>query len=342
MRRIGWIALLCTCLASGPGWADIMSSASYAIKAGTPAAGGGSLSGTSYTLGSLSGQPLVVGAATSSGYVMQGGFYYFLRGHTELLGKRNTSLALSGTTLVAGFDGAGVWRSADGGANWTAAATQPANAHVRALAVHPSSSSTLYAISYGGGAYVSGDSGANWSACANTGLNLQGMALVIAGDGRLYAGTEGGIYTSANCASWTALNTGLTVDAQKPPLAILVDPAAGANLLAGFDGSGVFLSADGGASWTAATTQPTSLRVRALLRSASDNATIYAGSYGAGVFKSTDGGDNWAACAAQPTNLNVLSLARDAVGKFYAGTEGGVFVSADGCASWTAINTGLP
>lgn len=342
MKRIVWFLFFCALLLSGAGRADVMSSASYALRSGTPATAGGSLASATYTLGSLTGQPLVVGPATSSGYVVQGGFYYVLKGYTALQGQRNTCLVLNGATLLACFDGAGIWRSTDSGASWTAAATQPADAHVRALVVHPSAGATLYAISHGGGAYSSGDGGAHWSACANTGLNLQGTALTIASDGRLYAGTEGGIYTSANCASWTAINTGLTVDALKPPQAILVDPAASANLLAGFDGLGVFLSGDGGANWTAAATQPTSLRVRALVRSATAGTTRFAATYGAGVFKSSDGGDHWAACATQPTNLNVLSLAGDAVGKLYAGTEAGVFVSADACASWTAINTGLP
>jgi len=32
----------------------------------------------------------------------------------------------------------------------------------------------------------------------------------------------------------------------------------------------------------------------------------------------------------------------DAAGKLYAGSEAGVFVSSDGCASWAAMSAGLP
>ena len=67
------------------------------------------------------------------------------------------------------------------------------------------------------------------------------------------------------------------------------------------------------------------------------------GSYGAGVFQSSEAGQNWnLACASQPANLNLLSLAVTAAGKLYAGSEVGVFVSSDSCASWSAINTGMP
>lgn len=341
MKLGAWFCMLCAALPWGAGRADVMASTSYVVKAGSPASGGGSLSGPTFALGALSGQPLVIGPATSSGVAALGGFYYILRGQRELLDKRNTCLVLNGAMLLACFDGAGIWRSGDGGAHWTAATTQPADPHVRAVVVHPSASSTLYAISHGGGVHVSHDNGAQWAACANTGLDLRGTALAIAADGRLYAGTAGGIHASADCANWTALNTGLTVDAQKPPLAILVDPTASAKLLAGFDGLGVFLSGDAGAHWTAAASQPTGLGIRALLRTAAGDAH-YAASHGNGIFKSVDGGAHWTACPTQPTNPGLLSLAADAQGRLYAGGAAGVSVSTDACASWTTIDTGLP
>ena len=51
----------------------------------------------------------------------------------------------------------------------------------------------------------------------------------------------------------------------------------------------------------------------------------------------------WTACGnTDLTNLNVVSLTVDANGKLYAGTEAGVFVSSDNCATWAAMNNGLP
>jgi hypothetical protein len=70
--------------------------------------------------------------------------------------------------------------------------------------------------------------------------------------------------------------------------------------------------------------------------------TLYSALDGGGVFKSSDSGVNWDVACGQPANLNLVSLAIDASGKLYAGSEAGVFVSSDSCASWTAMSAGLP
>jgi hypothetical protein len=138
------------------------------------------------------------------------------------------------------------------------------------------------------------------------------------------------------------VNSGLPVDAATPTVVILIDPAAPDTVYTGFDGAGVFRSENSGGSWTGAATQPANLRVKAVVIHPSTRSTLYAATYGGGVFKSADRGMNWTVCAAQPAHLNVISLTIDAGGRLYGGTEAGVSVSGDGCASWTAINGGLP
>lgn len=123
--------------------------------------------------------------------------------------------------------------------------------------------------------------------------------------------------------------------------AIVIDAAAPAKLYTGFDGAGVYRSGDGGATWTAADTQPANLRVKALAIKP-DGTRLFAATYGGGAFTSGDSGASWSACAGQPGSANLLSLALGADGKLYAGSEVGVFVSTDDCVSWTAMNTGLP
>jgi photosystem II stability/assembly factor-like uncharacterized protein len=319
-----------------------LSSHSYTVALDAIANGGGSMSSTSYNISHLTGQSLVIGPVSSTGYTVQGGFYY-IHLLEELLLKRATCLVFDTAVIYAGFDGEGIWKSTDGGASWTAAATQPANGQVRGLVIHPATRSTLYAATYGGGVYTSANSGVDWNACANTGLtNLNVVSLAVDPAGTLYAGTEGGIFTSADCSAWTAVNSGLTVDAATPPVSIAIDATTPANLYAGLDGAGVFRSADSGGSWSASATQPSSLRIKALVIDPEDSTKLFAATYGGGVFASADSGDTWSACPAQPANLNTVSLIIDANGKLYAGTEAGVFLSADGCRTWTAINGGLP
>jgi ligand-binding sensor domain-containing protein len=128
-----------------------------------------------------------------------------------------------------------------------------------------------------------------------------------------------------------------------PTATVIIDPNDAAKIYAGLDGAGVFISANSGASWAPATTQPTNLRIKALVITPGDSTKLYAATYGGGVYQSANSGVDWSACAnTNLTNLNLVSLTIDATGRLYAGTEAGVFVSNDNCASWNALNTGLP
>lgn len=126
-----------------------------------------------------------------------------------------------------------------------------------------------------------------------------------------------------------------------PVSQIVIDPDTPTTLYAGIDGAGVYKSLDGGASWAPATSQPGNLRVKALVIKPGNGNRLYAATYGGGVYTSGDAGDTWSACA-NLTNMNLLSLAINMGGKLYAGSEAGVFVSTDACATWTATNAGLP
>jgi ligand-binding sensor domain-containing protein len=124
---------------------------------------------------------------------------------------------------------------------------------------------------------------------------------------------------------------------------VVYDPANLLKLYAGIDNAGIYFSVDGGATWTSATIQPANNRIKALVLKPGDSTTLFAATYGGGVFTSSNSAVTWGTCSnSSLTNLNVVSLAMDVTGKLYAGTEAGVFVSTDNCASWTAVNSGLP
>jgi hypothetical protein len=118
---------------------------------------------------------------------------------------------LTPTTIFAGLDGAGIYRSTNSGGVWSVTTLLSGNTRIKALAITPGDSTKLFAATYGGGVYKSTDSGMSWSACTNTGLtNTNVLSLVINSAGRLYAGTEAGVFSSTDsCTSWTALNSGL-------------------------------------------------------------------------------------------------------------------------------------
>jgi len=256
--------------------------------------------------------------------------------------------------IIAGIDTEGIWKSANGGATWTAATTQPSNSRIKGLVMYPPDHQTLYAATYGGGIYKSSDSGDNWSACANTGSGSlkNATALAIDASGTLYAGSEAGIFTSDNCVDWSATDVTLPATASTPPVTIVID---GSTVYTGLDGAGIFRTLNNGATWTAATMQPANLRVKALVVKPGDSTKLFAATYGGGIYVSSNSsgvpannGLSWAVCTDGTTensglaNLNVLSLTSDATGKLYAGTEAGVFVSSDGCTTWQELNNGLP
>ena len=115
-------------------------------------------------------------------------------------------------TLYAGTYGGGVFKSTNGGGNWSAVNTGLTNTNVHALAIDPATPATLYAGTWGG-VFKSTDGGGNWSA-VNTGLtttDVHALAIDPATPATLYAGTEGGVFKSTNGGgNWNAVNTGLT------------------------------------------------------------------------------------------------------------------------------------
>ena len=98
------------------------------------------------------------------------------------------------TTLYAGTEGGGVYKSTDSGGNWSAVNTGLTNTYVDALAIDPVTPTTLYAGTYPAGVFKSTNGGGNWSA-VNTGLtntSVYALAIDPATPTILYAGTEGG------------------------------------------------------------------------------------------------------------------------------------------------------
>jgi hypothetical protein len=104
---------------------------------------------------------------------------------------------------------------------------------------------------------------------------------------------------------------------------------AGTNLYAGTT-SGVFLSTNNGATWSAVNTGLKNTVISAL---ASSGTNIFAGTTG-GVFLSTDNGLSWSAVDSGLTNTSIRALAVSGENLF-AGTPGGVFSSATNGSSWS-------
>ena len=250
--------------------------------------------------------------------------------NTGLTNLSVRSLALDPTTpstLYAGTYGGGVFKTTDGGGNWTAVNTGLTTLSIFALALDPTTPSTLYAGTYGGGVFKTTTGGANWEAM-NTGLpnpDVRDLALDPTTPTTLYAGAYGGgvFKTTTAGANWEAVNTGLT---NPNVYTLALDLATPTTLYAGTWG-GVFKTTNGGTNWMAVNTGLTTPFVFALAVDPATPSTLYAGTYGGGVFRTTDGGGVWEAINTGLTHRTIQALAPTIPRTVYAGTDGGgVFV----------------
>jgi len=243
----------------------------------------------------------------------------------------------------------GVFRSMNGGGNWSAVNSGLTDSDVRALVVDPVNSTTVYAGTWGGGVLKSTDGGATWSA-SNAGLtylNVNALAIDPATPSVLYAATAGALFKSTD-AGGTWMNT-----LGQNAASVAVNPSDPLTVYAGTT-NGVFKTTNGGASWSLSNNGFPNFLVwvwslaidpitPSTLFASIEYAAIGVNDYQ--VYKSTDGGSTWSDSS---TGLSVLSiipaLAIDPVtpSTLYAGQNPGVFKSTNGGATWGVSRSGLP
>jgi PKD repeat protein/photosystem II stability/assembly factor-like uncharacterized protein len=202
---------------------------------------------------------------------------------------KNTQVVYTATT------GSGVFKSTDGGSNWTQIGLT--NINISSLAIDPKNSQVIYAGTSGGllnsGIFKSTDGGANW-AKMNTGdrsLYVLALAINLKDTQVVYAGTfEIGVLKSTDGgANWTDMNPGSTHPFVH---SLAIDPENAQIIYAGIRG-GVLKSIDGGSNWTQMNTGLPYTDIYSIAIDPKNTQIIYAGAPDSGVFKSTNGGTNW-------------------------------------------------
>jgi photosystem II stability/assembly factor-like uncharacterized protein len=258
-----------------------------------------------------------------------------------------------GTWLAQGDrnPGFGVFKSLDQGRHWRPAGALLENRDVLALAIQQKPPATFYALSRGKGLFKSTDAGDSWS---ETGWKYGGAVVLVdpRSPATVYVGHDGGgVYRSDDGGeTWIALNEGL--GEARYVTALLFEPGDPASLYVATLSGDVFRSVNGGARWQRRGVARPGLRVLAI--DPRTPSTLYAGwsarrldgTDDGGVLRSDDGGISWKAVGAGPGSTaarRVLSLAVDprAPSTVYAGTEGGIFVSADRGETWSAFDSGI-
>ncbi len=238
-----------------------------------------------------------------------------------------TSPRNSRTLYAASYDH-GVYKTTDGGSNWSAINTDlgvDGNLQVRKIAIDPNNPSTLYAgieakqIENGndastiqGGLFKSTDAGASWRRIDTPLPQLSVWDIeVAAGDSQtIYTAVSseydhsreieyyGGVYKSSDGGvTWTQMINGLGRKKNLDVLSIAVSPAGPDILYAvtsdapyhdNSSGRGIFKSRDGGEHWNPVNNGLSVLNFSSITIDPSNPTLLYAGSGGNGIFKGVD------------------------------------------------------
>ena len=216
--------------------------------------------------------------------------------------------------VLVGVENSGYYRTFVGeGNSWVAQSVglgTPIINSPNALVLSPNFGVDLTGFAGGpGGIYRTIQSGAQWSLVSSGTIFADVSTLAVSpayvADLTIFAGTRGaGIYRSTtNGESWSAMSTGLGnfVIGQ-----VSVSPgfAVDRTVLAATD-AGVFISTDGGSTWSATTLTSAA---SAVVFASGGQAFAATSGIGGAVYQSVDGGRNWAAITTGMPVSEIVSL----------------------------------
>lgn len=227
--------------------------------------------------------------------------------------------------IYAATYGSGVFKSSDGGANWSAASQgmSLSDRWVNSIAISASNPQILFAGIYKGvyaKIYKTTDGGQSWFK-ADSGIQDPAVVYALAVDPKnpnvAYAATRGAIVynssggitgwngvlyrTTDGGASWSSSLTDIGGSNYDDWVySIAIDPSNTANVYAAAHENGVYKSTNGGSSWSKASSGlPTNSSTSSVISGRSivvdphNPQTVYVGLWHNGVFKSTDAANNW-------------------------------------------------
>lgn len=228
------------------------------------------------------------------------------------------------------LNGGRMFLTANSGASWTQISS--ADSDIDVLCIVMLNDNRLLAGTWNG-FYLSPSDGTNWNAVTPTGIPEDTAIGSISMIGTtLFAGTTGKIYKSSdNSNSWIEVSSGIPVNARITSIV-----ANGNAIFAGSASNGVFITTNGGTSWTAINSGLTDTHISQL---AVMGNKLFAVTLN-GVFVSGDNGMNWEADSSNLENINCLVVVNN---QLFSGTDdSGVYLSVDSGATWTPVSAGMP
>jgi len=188
----------------------------------------------------------------------------------------------------------------------------------------------LVSGTWGGVISRSTDLGITWERINND-MNVAYIWSIVVDGSNIFAGTERGVYKSAdNGATWNLSGLG-NYDVRA--LAI-----SGNKIFAGTWGSGIYLSTDGGTNWSIPSRDLNNAAIQTL--AVNSKGDIFVGTYGAGMLRSTDEGVSFQNL--DVGYLHIWSIGINNADEIFAGTYGsGMYYSNDDGDNWFSFNNNL-
>ncbi len=254
--------------------------------------------------------------------------------YSGLMGYQNvTAFAVIGTTIFAGTDDSGVFRSTNNGTNWVAVNSGLQKDYwgdigARTFAVI---GKNIF-VDAVGGIFLSTNNGESWS---ETSSDISSSLLTVMGT-NLFAGGNGVYRSTNNGVNWKEVKSGLT------DTLVFALVAYGTTLFAGTLYDGVFRSTDSGDSWTKA---DSGLPINPYVQAFAESGTsLFSSVSGLGLFRSSDTGTSWKASSNGLVGMSVTALVSDGTNLYgveEGGASTGICVSTDSGATWNLVDTSL-
>ncbi|MEZ5196570.1 MAG: YCF48-related protein [Bacteroidales bacterium] len=254
--------------------------------------------------------------------------------------------------------GLGVFKSTDGGVNWTPSNTGMGSLTVGCMIMYPGNTNFILAAT-SGGIYRTTDAAANWTLVSSNSANYKDIIFHPTDPSFVFATALGNFYRSADAGqSWTQITSGLISNQRMVLGASPDEPDAVFCLLTGGSQTfqGIFKSTDKGLNFTRITSasHPNILGYvdgdgnsqatydLCMIVNPNDADMILVGSIC--IHRSDDGGATFTKKAHWVTDVHADQhvVARNPLnGRIYEGHDGGLHYSDDYFETWTNISSGL-
>ena len=234
-------------------------------------------------------------------------------------------------TVYAGSAGGGVWKSINGGTNWTTTTSNQASLAIGAMAINATGTTIVAGTGEenfsdsapGQGLLISKDSGATWTNIGRTTFGnhtIGGVAIDRATSGatmRIFVASDLGLYTSIDAGlNWTknaqfsTIGTGFVTQVIQDPTTAAVWWATASTVACPAVTNGrVMRSTNNGTTWAAADTQSAVNRIALGVGPANVAYVAYANCSGttSTIKKTINGGTTWTATGVAPNFLQSQS-----------------------------------